>query len=195
MGTNWNVRSSIWTWGKASLLWGWWSTGTGCSERLWSLLLWRYSVPAWPISCVTCCTEPALGEGVGLGDLHRFLPTLMIPWFCDHTHAALGDFSPSPGSPCSRCFDPKPPQPSEEFPRSMSAKPAGFISDNHEISFQRSIQSILDALFFFQIGAKLSPGKRAEIFLPCMRNPRDNELLSSDLSACCFFPLPFFPST
>ena len=24
-------------------LWGWWSTGTGCPGRLWSLLLWRYS--------------------------------------------------------------------------------------------------------------------------------------------------------
>jgi len=28
-----------------------------------SLLLWRYSRPAWTLSCVTCCREPALAGG------------------------------------------------------------------------------------------------------------------------------------
>jgi len=43
MGTNWSMGSSIWTQGRTSLLWGWQSTGTGCPEVLWILLLWRYS--------------------------------------------------------------------------------------------------------------------------------------------------------
>ena len=29
--------------------------GTGCPGRLWSLLLWRYSRPAWTRSCAACC--------------------------------------------------------------------------------------------------------------------------------------------
>jgi len=32
-----------------------WSTGTGCPEGLWSLLLWRYSRPTWTRSCAACC--------------------------------------------------------------------------------------------------------------------------------------------
>ena len=44
---------------RISLMWGWQSTGTGCPERLWSLL-WRYSEPAWTLSCMTCCRKPAL---------------------------------------------------------------------------------------------------------------------------------------
>jgi len=28
---------------------------TGCPERSWSLLLWRYSRPAWTRSCAACC--------------------------------------------------------------------------------------------------------------------------------------------
>ena len=32
-------------WGRTSLLWGKQSTGTGCPERLWILLLWRYFIP------------------------------------------------------------------------------------------------------------------------------------------------------
>ena len=27
---------------------------TGCPGRLWSLLLWRYSSPAWPRCCAAC---------------------------------------------------------------------------------------------------------------------------------------------
>ena len=63
MGTNWNTGSSIQTWGRTSLLWGWQSTGTGCPERLWSLLLWRYSRPTWTPTCATCCSKPALAGG------------------------------------------------------------------------------------------------------------------------------------
>jgi len=29
------------------LPWGWWDTGTGCSERLWRPHLWKYSRPGW----------------------------------------------------------------------------------------------------------------------------------------------------
>ena len=50
-GTNWNLGHSIWTWGRTSLLWGWQSTGTGCPEVLWSLLLRWYSKPLWMWSC------------------------------------------------------------------------------------------------------------------------------------------------
>ena len=62
---------------------GWWSTGTGCPGRLWILLLWRYSSPAWIRSCAACCRWPCFGRGVGLGDPQRSLPTANILWFCD----------------------------------------------------------------------------------------------------------------
>jgi len=39
MGTKWSRGSSSWTRGRNSSLWGWWSTGTGCPEGLWSFLL------------------------------------------------------------------------------------------------------------------------------------------------------------
>jgi len=55
MGTNWRIGSSSWTWGRTSSLWGWRSPGPGCPGRLWSLLLWRYSRPAWTRSCAACC--------------------------------------------------------------------------------------------------------------------------------------------
>ena len=66
-GTNWSIGSSTWTWGRTSFLWGWWSPGTGCPERLWSLLLWRYSRPVWTRSCAACSGWPT--------------PTIV--WFCD----------------------------------------------------------------------------------------------------------------
>ena len=62
MGTNWGTGSSVWTWGRTSSLWGWRSTGTGCQGRLWSLLLWRYSRPAWTRSCAACCRWPCHGQ-------------------------------------------------------------------------------------------------------------------------------------
>jgi len=40
--------------------------GTGCPGRLWSLLLWRYSRPAWTRSSTACCRRPCFGRGVGL---------------------------------------------------------------------------------------------------------------------------------
>ena len=83
MGTNWSIESSVWTWGRTSCLWGWWSTGTGCPERLWSLLLWRYSRPAWTRSCAACCRWPCFGRRVGLDDPQRSLPTPTILWFYD----------------------------------------------------------------------------------------------------------------
>jgi len=63
MGTNWNIGSSVWTWWKFLLLWGWQSTETGCSQELWSLLLQRYSKPTWTPSCATCSKWPCFSRG------------------------------------------------------------------------------------------------------------------------------------
>ena len=83
MGTNWGTGSSVWTWGGTSSLWEWRSTGTGCPGRLWSLLLWRYSRPAWTRSCAACCRWPCFSRRVGLDDPQWSLPTPTILWFCD----------------------------------------------------------------------------------------------------------------
>ena len=83
MGKNWSKGSSVWTWGRTSSLWGWQSPGTGCPGRLWILLLWRYSRPAWKWSWAACCRWPCFGRGVGLDDPQRSLPTPTILWFCD----------------------------------------------------------------------------------------------------------------
>ena len=82
-GSKWSIGSSIWTWGRTSLVWGWQSTGTGCPEGLWSLLRWRYSKPTWTRSCATCSTCPCFGRGGGLDDPQRSLPTPTILWFCN----------------------------------------------------------------------------------------------------------------
>ena len=86
MGTNWSTGSSVWTWGRVSSLWGWRSPGTGFPWRLWILLLWGYSRPAWMWSCAACCRWPCFGRGVQLDDPQRSLPTLNIlcdsVWFC-----------------------------------------------------------------------------------------------------------------
>ena len=42
------------------------SPRTSCLERLWSVFLWRYSKPAWTLSSVTYCREPALAQGLDL---------------------------------------------------------------------------------------------------------------------------------
>ena len=80
-GTNRSIGSSIWTWGRTSSLEAWWSTGTGCPGRLWSLLLWRYSKPSWMQSPV----QPALGglTLAGLDDPQRPLPDPTTLWLCD----------------------------------------------------------------------------------------------------------------
>ena len=71
------------TYNTTSSLWGWRSTGTGCPGRLWSLLLWRYSRPAWTRSCAAYCRWSCFGRGFGLDDPQRSLPTPTILWFCD----------------------------------------------------------------------------------------------------------------
>ena len=82
-GTNWSRGNSVCTWGRPSSLWGWRSPGTGCPGRLWSLLLWRYSRPAWTQSCAACCRWPCFSRGVVLDDPQRSLPTPNILGFCD----------------------------------------------------------------------------------------------------------------
>ena len=42
--------------------WGWRSPGPGCPGRLWSLLLWRYSSPAWTRSCAACSGWPCFSR-------------------------------------------------------------------------------------------------------------------------------------
>ena len=51
------------TWGRTTLLWGWWSPGTDCPGRLWILLLWRYSKPSWTRASSTCSGWPCFGRG------------------------------------------------------------------------------------------------------------------------------------
>jgi len=62
-GANLSGAFSVQTWGRTSSLWGWRSTGTGCPGGLWSLLLWRYSRPAWTRSSAACCRWPWFGRG------------------------------------------------------------------------------------------------------------------------------------
>jgi len=71
-GRNWNTGSSILTQGRNRLLSEWWSTATGCSDRLWSLLLWMPTR-------ATYYREPPL-ERVGLNDLRGPFQPLQ---FCD----------------------------------------------------------------------------------------------------------------
>ena len=85
--TNWSIGCSVWTWGRISSLWGWRSTGTGCPGRLWGLLLWRYSRPAWTRCSAACCRWPCFGRGVGLDDPQRSLPTPTILWFCNSVNS------------------------------------------------------------------------------------------------------------
>ena len=70
---------------RISSLWRWRSTGTGCPGRLWSLLLWRYSRPAWTRSSTTYCRWPCFGRRVGLDDPQRSLQPYhsVILWFCE----------------------------------------------------------------------------------------------------------------
>ena len=97
MDTNWSIRSSVWTWGRTSSLWGWRNTGTGCPGRLWILLLWRYSRPAWTRSCAACCRRPCFGRRVGLEDPQRSLPTPNILWFCDSVIPVVSWVQPAQG--------------------------------------------------------------------------------------------------
>ena len=82
-------RNSVWIWGRISSLWGWRSTGTVCPGKLWILLLWRYSRPAWTWSSTTYCRWPFFGRRVGLDDPQRSLPTRTILWFCDSVSSAV----------------------------------------------------------------------------------------------------------
>lgn len=79
--TNSTTDSSNQAWDETSFLWGWLSTGTGCRERCWGLLPWRYySKTTWTWSWVMYSRVPCLSKEVGLDDLHRCLPTLTVLW-------------------------------------------------------------------------------------------------------------------
>jgi len=81
---NLNIGCSIQTC-RTSLQWGWWNTGTGSPESLWSLLLWRYLRPAWMLTCVTYCRVLALAGGWPWWSLE--VPSnprnSVILWFCE----------------------------------------------------------------------------------------------------------------
>lgn len=83
IGTNYNVGNFMWTWGKTSLQ----STGTIWSEKLWILLLWRYSEPSCMLSCVINWREFDLAEGL---DLIFWGPSQPLCFFdsliCSHTN-------------------------------------------------------------------------------------------------------------
>ena len=78
----------IWTWGRTSSFWGWWSPGS--PEKFWSLLLWRYSRPTWTRSCAACSKWPCFGRGVGLDNPQRSLPTPNFLRFCDSAIVSSG---------------------------------------------------------------------------------------------------------
>lgn len=110
--TNWNPWISIWIWGKASLLWGWQSTGIGCSERLWSLLPWRYSTLPWMWSCSACSSWTCFNSGVEVISRVPFQPQLSSNsvWFASlgqlwvSSHGKKGVEEGPPASAC--CFPP-----------------------------------------------------------------------------------------
>lgn len=79
--TNAATDSSNWAWEETSFLWGWLSTGTGCLERWWGLLSWRYySKTTWMWSWVMYSRVPCLSKEVGLDDLHRCFPISTVLW-------------------------------------------------------------------------------------------------------------------
>lgn len=56
--------SFVWTSGISFLLWGWLSTDTCCSERLWNIPPWRYSKAIWMWSWATSSRLPCLYDKV-----------------------------------------------------------------------------------------------------------------------------------
>lgn len=54
---------------RTSLQWGWQSSGTGCPERLWRLLLWRYSRPPGHFPA-----QPAVGNLLLAGGWTQWSP-------------------------------------------------------------------------------------------------------------------------
>lgn len=53
-------------------------TGMGCPERMWCLLLWRYSKLTWTLSCVNNSRNPALERTRGSVQPYESV----ILWFC-----------------------------------------------------------------------------------------------------------------
>ena len=110
----------------------WRSPGPGCPGRLWSLLLCRYSRPAWTRSCAACCRWPCFGRRVGLGDPQRCLPTPTILWFCDSVksdvfvfHSPLQDIYSFPPSTSSTLLN---------FSATYSSPPESILSHDSCLS-------------------------------------------------------------
>ena len=82
---NWSLESSATICEGTSSQWGWWSTETGCTGWLRSLL-WRCSRPTWTPTCAACCRGAALQGGWTRWSLAvpSNLYNSVIPWFCYH---------------------------------------------------------------------------------------------------------------
>ena len=69
------------------------------AELCSSLLLWRYSRPAWTRFCAACSRWPCFGRRVGLDDPQRSLPTPTILWFCDSVTPVTSSHRDAPQGP------------------------------------------------------------------------------------------------
>lgn len=78
----WKVTLQKKTWVSSSL---WLTTGTGCEERLWSLLPQIYSSVIWKWSWTTCSRWLCLNQEAGPNDLQISLPISTILSFCENT--------------------------------------------------------------------------------------------------------------
>lgn len=84
MGTNWNTgrkeEKLLYCEGDRAL--------EQTAQRLWSLLLWRYSEPPWTLTCVTCCIRGVLDSVMSRGpfqpqwfyDIHNLATTQQGAW-------------------------------------------------------------------------------------------------------------------
>lgn len=86
MSTNWNRRFCL-NIRKHTLLGGWPSMGTGCPERLYSLLSWRQSKATWTRFWATVSRWPSLlvqwGWTRWLPDVLSKVNHAVILWFCE----------------------------------------------------------------------------------------------------------------
>lgn len=82
MNTNWNTWGSVKVSGNTSSLWEWPNIGTGCTERLWSFYLWRYSRATGTQSWATGRSWPCLSQEVGQGGIQRSFSASINLWSC-----------------------------------------------------------------------------------------------------------------
>jgi len=90
-GTSWNIA------GGTSVLCRWWSTGTGCPERLWGLLLLEVQIHLDVV--LGAMLWVSLLEQGWINWTQRCSPASATPWFCE-VHPGRGFLTwSSPSSP------------------------------------------------------------------------------------------------